>query len=86
MQDILLIAYVALLLAAAVVVTVLKGKWGMLVAGGLVFSFAWVVAALRWRSQVPCGGAGSTTATSSSVPRRSLRAGGSSACPGRAGG
>jgi signal peptidase I len=45
MQDILLIAYVALLLAAAVV-TLLKGKWGMLVAG-LVFGFAWVVAALR---------------------------------------
>jgi hypothetical protein len=84
MSDILLIAYVALLLAAAVV-TLLKGKWGMLVAG-LVFGFAWVVAALRWRSQVPCGGAGSTTATSSSVPGRSLRSGGSSACPGRAGG
>jgi signal peptidase I len=45
MQDILLIAYVALLLAAAVV-TLLKGKWGMLVAG-VAFGFAWVVAALR---------------------------------------
>jgi hypothetical protein len=45
MSDILLIAYVALLLAAAVV-TVLKAKWGMLVAG-LAFGFAWVVAALR---------------------------------------
>ena len=45
MSEILLIAYVALLLAAAVV-TLLKGKWGMLLAG-LVFGFAWVVAALR---------------------------------------
>jgi signal peptidase I len=45
MGDILLIAYVALLLAAAVT-TVLKGKWGMLIAG-VVFGFAWVVASLR---------------------------------------
>jgi signal peptidase I len=41
----LLIVYVALLLAAAVI-TVLKGKWGMLVVG-VVFGFAWVLASLR---------------------------------------
>lgn len=45
MPDLFLIAYVALLLAAAVI-TLLKGKWGMLVVG-VVFGFAWVVASLR---------------------------------------
>jgi signal peptidase I len=45
MADILLVAYLAVLLAAAVI-TVLKGKWGMLVVG-VAFGFAWVLASLR---------------------------------------
>jgi signal peptidase I len=44
-ETALLVAYLAVLVAAAVV-TALKGKWGML-ALGILFGLAWIVAALR---------------------------------------